>query len=345
LDLVVEVVPDERQLDERKSAILSAIVEEYIQTAQPVGSAHVAAAAEVQVSSATIRNDMAYLEREGFLAQPHTSAGRIPTEKGYRFFVDHLAAPDLHPLQAQTVGSFFDRTHTQLEQMLHETSRLLSTLTSYAGVVVAPPRETATIRNVQVVGLGGRQALVVVVLSNGTVDQHSIEVEPDTNEVELAAASVRLNRVLVGHTLHDVPVPAPSGEAELDGLLNRVADVIKPSVDDQRVYVGGAANVARAFAATETVRSVLSLLEEQFVVVTLIRELLGRGVQVAIGTETGMAPLAECSLVVAPYAVEGEPIGSIGVLGPTRMNYPQALAAVAVVSKSLGHRLSEGSES
>jgi heat-inducible transcriptional repressor len=320
-------------------------VEEYIQTAQPVGSAHVAAAARVQVSSATIRNDMAYLEREGFLAQPHTSAGRIPTEKGYRFFVDHLAAPNLPPLQAQTVGSFFDRTHTQLEQMLHETSRLLSTLTSYAGVVIAPARETATIRNVQVVGLGGRQAIVVVVLSNGTVDQHTIEIEPDTTDVELGAATVRLNGAFVGHTLHDVPVPPASGEPELDALVARVAEVVKPSTDDQRVYVGGAANVARAFAATETVRSVLALLEEQFVVVTLIRELLGRGVQVAIGTETGMAPLVECSLVVAPYAVEGEPIGSIGVLGPTRMNYPQALAAVAVVSKSLGHRLSEGSES
>lgn len=333
-------------LDERKSAILSAIVEEYIQTAQPVGSAHVAAAAQVQVSSATIRNDMAYLEREGYLAQPHTSAGRIPTEKGYRFFVDHLAAPGLSPTEAQTVGSFFDRAHTQLEHMLGETSRLLSKLTSYAGVVIGPPRESASVRNIQVVGLGGRQALVVVVLSNGTVDQHALDVDATTSEVELGAATARLNRILVGTQLNQVVVPPPSGDAALDAIVERVIGLLSRAEDDaQRVYVGGAANVAGAFAATETVRNVLSLLEEQYVVVSLIRELLGRGVHVAIGTETGMAPLAECSLVIAPYAVEGEPAGSIGVLGPTRMNYPQALAAVAVVSKSLGQRLSEGSES
>ena len=331
-------------LDERKTAILSAIVEEYIQTAQPVGSAHVAAAAKVAVSSATIRNDMAYLEREGYLHQPHTSAGRVPTEKGYRFFVDHLTQPDLHPTQAQTVGSFFDRAHTQLEQMLHETSRLLSTLTSYAGVVVAAPRESAAVRSIQVVGLGGRQAVVVVVLANGTVTQHHLEIEPGTTDVELGAATARLNRILVGSALQHLVPPPSSGDPVLDTIVERVHDVLTTaSEDEQRVYVGGASNVAAAFAATETVRGVLSLLEEQYVVVSLIREMLGRGVQVAIGTETGTSQLAECSLVVAPYTVDGEPRGSIGVLGPTRMNYPQALAAVAVVSQSLGHRLSEGS--
>lgn len=334
-------------LDERKSAILSAIVEEYIQTAQPVGSSHVAAAARVSVSSATIRNDMAYLEREGFLQQPHTSAGRVPTEKGYRFFVDHLSEPDLNPAQVQTVGSFFDRAHTQLEQMLHETSRLLSKLTSYAGVVVGPPRETATVRSVQVVGLGGRQAIVVIVLSNGTVTQHQFELDAGTTEVDLGAATARLNAAFVGHALHVLQSPPVSGDDTLDAVLGRVMQALRRNADEdaQRIYVGGAANVAGAFSATETVRSVLSLLEEQYVVMGLIREMLGRGLQVAIGTETGMAPLAECSLVVAPYTVDGEPLGSIGVLGPTRMNYPQALAAVAVVSKSLGDRLSEGSES
>ncbi len=334
-------------LDERKASILSAIVEEYIQTAQPVGSSHVAHAASVAVSSATIRNDMAFLEREGFLQQPHTSAGRVPTEKGYRFFVDHLAQPNLSPIEAQTVGSFFDKAHTQLEQMLHETSRLLSTLTSYAGVVVGPPRETATVRNVQVVGLGGRQAVVVVVLSNGTVDQHAIELDAGTTDVELGAATARLNRALVGQVLQGVAALPASGEAGVDQVVQRVLLALGAAADEdapRRMYVGGAANVAGAFPATETVRSVLAVLEEQYVVVSLIRELLGRGVQVAIGTETGMATLAECSLVVAPYTVDGEPIGSIGVLGPTRMNYPQALAAVAVVSRRLGHRLSEGSE-
>jgi heat-inducible transcriptional repressor len=333
-------------LDERKSAILSAIVEEYIQTAQPVGSSHVAEAAKVKVSPATIRNDMVYLEKEGFLAQPHTSAGRVPTEKGYRFFVDQLTEPDLSLVEATSVGTFFDRAHTQLERMLHDTSRLLSSLTSYAGVVVGPPRETAVIRSVQVVGLGGRQALVVVVLSNGTVEHHNIEIDPDTSEVDLNAATAVLARSMIGLGTMSAPRPLPSGEPAVDAVVGTVHETLVQAASEAEghIYVGGAANMASAFAATETVRAVLTVLEEQYVVVSLIRELLGKGVQVAIGTETGLAPLAECSLVVAPYTVDGVPLGSIGVLGPTRMNYPQALAAVAVVSKNLGHRLSEGSE-
>jgi heat-inducible transcriptional repressor len=331
-------------LDERKSAILSAIVEEYIQTAQPVGSSHVASHAKVAVSSATIRNDMVFLEREGYLAQPHTSAGRVPTEKGYRFFVDHLAQPDLGQAESQTVRSFFDRAHTQLEQMLHDTSRLLSSLTSYAGVVVGPPREAATIRGVQVVGLTQELAMAVVVLSNGTVDQHHVDLPAGVTEVELNAASARLSAALIGQTLSGAHLQVPSGEPGVDAIVERVLASVEEAraAEASRVYVGGAANVASAFHATETVRSVLTLLEEQYVVVSLLRDILDRGLQVAIGTETGVAPLAECALVVAPYNVDGMAMGSIGVLGPTRMNYPQALAAVAVVSKRLGNRLSEG---
>ena len=146
-------------LDERKAAILRAVVEEHIETAQPVGSAHVARAARLRVSSATVRNEMALLEREGYLAQPHTSAGRIPTDKGYRFFVDQLTEPGhLGAGQTQQVREFFARAHGELEQMLHDTSRLLSNLTQYAGVVVGPPHEAATIRAAQVVSLGPRVA-------------------------------------------------------------------------------------------------------------------------------------------------------------------------------------------
>src|SRR5215831_13916407 len=131
-------------LDDRKTAILRAVVQEYITTAQPVGSGHVAAAPGVNVSSATVRNEMAVLEQEGYLVQPHTSAGRIPTDKGYRFFVDHLAHPGpLDPRRAEEVRSFFDSAHGALEQMLQDTTRLLSRLTDYAAVVVGPAHETA----------------------------------------------------------------------------------------------------------------------------------------------------------------------------------------------------------
>src|SRR5436190_12220537 len=158
-------------LDDRKAAVLRAVVREYIETAQPVGSAHVARAGDLGVSPATVRNEMAALEREGYLTQPHTSAGRVPTDKGYRFFVDQLAGPAALPApQRQRVRDFFARAHGELEQMLHDTSSLLSGLTSYAALVLPPPSERATVRSVQVVGLANRVAMVAVVLSNGAIE-------------------------------------------------------------------------------------------------------------------------------------------------------------------------------
>ena len=155
-------------LDERKTAILKAVVEEYISTAMPVGSTHVANAAGVKVSSATVRNEMAVLEQEGYLAQPHTSAGRIPTDKGYRFFVDHMAPPGrLDRAASEQVGNFFDSAHGRLEELLHRTTNLLAQVTHHAALVVGPRGESALVRSVQVVGLGGRHATVVAVLSNG----------------------------------------------------------------------------------------------------------------------------------------------------------------------------------
>jgi len=328
-------------LDDRKAAILRAIVEEYIQTAQPVGSNTVMAAANMHVSAATIRNDMVSLERDGFLAQPHTSAGRVPTEKGYRFFVDHLDQPDLGRMDAQTVRSFFDRTHTRLEEMLRDTTNLLANLTSYAAVVIGPPHEVATIRSVQLVALGSEVALVVVVLSNGVVDRHTIDIDPNQSEVELNAASARLAGLLVGLTPGATPAAVPGGEPAVDALVERVLAEMRRS-DPSPVYVRGTSKMAAAFNAIDTVQAVLSVLEEQYMVVGLLRDVVDRGLTVAIGSETGVAPLAECSLVVAPYLVDGQPVGSIGVLGPTRMKYPQALAAVAVVSSRLGDRLSRG---
>jgi heat-inducible transcriptional repressor len=332
-------------LDERKAAILRAVVEEYIDTAQPVGSAHVLRTSGVQVSSATVRNDMSTLEQEGYLRQPHTSAGRVPTEKGYRFFVDHLGQPaSLRRSDAVQVRSFFEQAHGELEQMLQDTSRLLGDLTTYAGVVVGPGQAEATVRSVQVVGITPTTALVVLVLSNGSVEKHTVELADPAGEERIGAASAHLAAHLTGAPRSALAVVPASGDATLDGLCTRAVASLQAQVGDEpdQVFVGGTSQVARAFDAIETVREVLGVLEQQYVVVTLLRDVLDRGLQVAIGTETGMAPLAECALIVAPYQVEGEPAGSIGVLGPSRMDYPQAMAAVAVVSHRLSRRLTEG---
>ncbi|MDP9387693.1 MAG: heat-inducible transcriptional repressor HrcA [Actinomycetota bacterium] len=332
-------------LDERKAAILRAVVEEYIETAQPVGSAHVARAARLAVSSATVRNEMAVLEHEGYLVQPHTSAGRIPTDKGYRFFVDQLTGPGtLQPEQRQRVRDFFDSAHGELEQMLHDTSRLLSSLTDYAAVVVAPPHESALIRSVQLVSLAPRVALLVVVLGNGVVEKRTLELSGDVDDARLAAAAARLAAHLTGRPLEDRgPAPA-TGDPAVDALVVDALAALVEGHDEEHdsVFLGGVARMASAFDAVETVRQVLTTLEQQYVVVSLLRDVLDRGLSVAIGTEHGLAPLATCAVVVSPYEVEGKERGTVGILGPTRMNYPRALAAVAMVSQRLGSRLSEG---
>lgn len=339
-------------LDERKAAILRAVVEEYIDTAQPVGSAHVVKSSGVKVSSATVRNDMATLEQEGYLRQPHTSAGRIPTEKGYRFFVDNLGAPaTLRASDAVQVRSFFEQAHGEIEQMLQDTSRLLGDLTSYAGVVVGAPTAEATVRSVQVVGLTASSALVVLVLSTGAVEKHLLDLSEGgpvlaegIGEERIGAVTAHLSAHLTGSPRTSLgPVPN-SGDPAVDALCALAQRSLAASTgeDPDQVFVGGTSRIARAFDAIETVREVLGILEQQYVVVTLLRDVLDRGLQVAIGTETGMAPLAECALIVAPYQVEGEAAGTIGVLGPARMDYPQAMAAVAVVSHRLSQRLTDG---
>jgi heat-inducible transcriptional repressor len=330
-------------LDERKANILRAVVEEYIETAQPVGSGHVARAPGVNVSPATVRNDMAVLEQEGYLVQPHTSAGRIPTEKGYRLFVDRLQATQLDTSDSQQVRAFFARAHGELEQMLGDTSRLLAGLTHYAAVVVGPPHQAASIRSVQVVGLAPRVALLVAVLSNGVVEKRTLDFDEDVDEVRLGAASQRLAGLLIGQTLAAAASVRPAEGAERDVVVASAIGALSPDRHhDEQVFIGGASRMASAFDAVAQVSEILRILEQQFVVVSLLRDVLDRGLHVAIGTETGIAPLADCSVIVSPYSVDGEPTGTIGVLGPTRMNYPQALAAVAVVSQRLGHRLSEG---
>lgn len=330
-------------LDDRKTAILSAVVHEYIATAQPVGSSHIASAPGVGVSSATVRNEMAVLEQEGYLVQPHTSAGRIPTDKGYRFFVDHLSGPGrVDAATSRRVGDFFAAAHGRLEEMLHQTSDLLTGLTKNAAVVLGPKAEAAVIRGVQIVRLSTNTATVVLVFGNGTVENEVIEIADDTSDAALAAATVHLASSLTGSTLASVAAIPDSGDASVDSLCTTAVDAVRLASTDDHVYVGGASTVAEAFDAVEVVRQVLHTLEQQFVVVSLVRDIVDRGMSVAIGVEHGVEPLSACSVVVAPVVVDGEHVGSVGVLGPTRMNYPQAMATVDIVSDRLGRRLGEG---
>jgi heat-inducible transcriptional repressor len=332
-------------LDARKTAILRTVVAEHIKTGQPVGSSHVVRDPAIDVSPATVRADMSALEREGYLTHPHTSAGRIPTDAGYRFFVDHLDAPGLDPGRSEQVQAFFNRAHGELDRLLLDTSRLLSELTDHAAVVVAPAHEALVVLNVIITRLAPRTCLFVAVLSNGAVDKHVIEIDEDVTDQEIGDASNRLGGVLTGTTFGTLPRTTPSGNPRVDRIVDAcqlVSSRTPTTATESDVYVGGTAKVADQFTGSSTVRDLLAILEQSVVVVSLLSEVLSLGQSVAIGGENSAGPLAECSLVVAPYILGGEVVGTIGVLGPTRMNYPQALAAVAVVSKHLGRQLSSG---
>ena len=322
------------------------MVTEYIGSAEPVGSSHVANAPGVQVSSATVRSEMVALERDGYLVQPHTSAGRIPTDKGYRFFVDHLTQPGvLGPAQHEQVCNFFDQVHGEMEEMLDRATGLLSELTSYAAVVVGPSHDSATIRSVQVVGLAPGLALLVVVLSDGAVEKRTIEIGRRRQRRGAWARAVPCStRTWSAGPRRPAGSYPPSGNAEVDRVVASAGTafgLIERSMESDQVFVGGPSRLAQSFDAVETVRSVLGILEQQLVVVTLLRDVLNRGLSVSIGTEHGYEPLASCAVVVAPVSIDGHELGAVGLFGPTRMDYPRALAAAHVVGERLGERLGE----
>ena len=337
------------QLDERKSKILRAIVEEYISTAQPVGSRTVVDRQGLNVSAATVRNEMGALERDGYIAQPHTSAGRIPTDRGYRFFVDNFAPIAALPNpQRKEVAEFFGSASRAMDDLLHETSHLLSRLTHHAAVIVGPVAEESPIRALQLVLLAPRLVLVVAILANGVVEKESLPFESDVSDVDVAAALQALSEHCVGLPLSAIGIAVrPEGvlDASVQALADRVCRALQTNAagGPEPLFVGGASQLAaegEAFQSPASVARLLGLLEQQVVVVAVMRELLGPGLTVTIGSENSRDDLRDCSLVLAPYVIEGAPAGTVGVLGPTRMDYRQAQAAVSTVSSQLSRELS-----
>ncbi len=342
-------------LDERKSQILRAIVEEYVATAQPVGSQTVVARRSLGVSAATVRNEMSVLEREGFIAQPHTSAGRVPTDRGYRFFVDHFAPISSLPSpQRREVAEFFNSATGVIDELLHDTSQLLARITRHAAVVVGPTAEATLVRAVHLVALDSVNVLVIAVLGNGSVEREVVRFDGEIADAVLEQAEAVLAQQLVGKELADLAPSerwnAPENEHgpirtdSADDVAHVAFDVLAAHASSaEPLFVGGASRLAaesEAFTSPASVSRLLSLLEQHVVVVGMMRELLGPGLTVTIGSEHTISDLQECSLVLAPYLVDGTPAGTVGVLGPTRMDYRQAQAAVRTISQQLSRGLS-----
>ena len=328
--------------EDRRLAVLRAIVEDYVHTREPVGSKALVERHSLGVSPATIRNDMASLEEEGYIAQPHTSAGRVPTDKGYRLFVDRLTA--VKPLSAaerRAIQSFLDGA-VDLDDVVDRTVRLLAQLTRQVAVVQYPSLTRSTVRHVELVPLGGQRLLVVLITNTGRVEQRLVEVGFDPNELLLGDLRARLNAVTVGRRLGDV-TSVVSGLPttflpEDRPLVSSVLDALEDSLSierEERIVLAGTANLARAgtdFAGS--IGPVLEALEEQVVLLKLLSEMAAdlSGVGVRIGHETEHAGLAETTVIASGYGSQGEMVARLGVLGPTRMDYPTTMAAVRAVA-------------
>jgi len=329
-------------LEERRRAVLHAIVEGYVATSEPVGSRALASDRHLGVSPATIRNDMAALEEEGLITQPHTSAGRIPTDKGYRSFVDHLAATALPEPQRRAISTFLSDA-VDLSDTVERSVRLLSQLTRQVAVVQYPSLREAKVRRVELVRMGQERALVVVVSADARVEQSAVLLgeEPADDVFERVAREV--NEATEGKGPADA-------ERALDAWVARpnqvawartVADAIVAAARGgtvERVVFAGTSNLARADAGLEqdAIGSVLAAIEEQVVLLRLLHEMAldATDVAVRIGGETHSEALAKTSIVAAGYGTGGE-TALLGALGPTRMDYPGTMAAVRAVARYL----------
>ncbi|MDI3314039.1 MAG: heat-inducible transcriptional repressor HrcA [Mycobacterium sp.] len=337
--------------EERRFEVLRAIVADFVATREPIGSKALVERHNLGVSSATVRNDMAVLEAEGYITQPHTSSGRVPTEKGYREFVDRL--DDVKPLSAaerRAIHKFLE-SGVDLDDVLRRAVRLLAQLTRQVAIVQYPTLSTSTIRHVEVIALTPARLLMVVITDSGRVDQRIVELGDVIDDHQLS----RL-RELLGQALEGKKLPVASrAVSELaghfdrsDGLSNavgRAATVLLEALvehNEERLLLGGTANLTRNAADFGgSLRPILEALEEQVVVLRLLTAQQQAGkVTVRIGHETQIEEMASTSMVSTAYGTSDTVYGGMGVLGPTRMDYPGTIASVAAVAMYIGEVLS-----
>ncbi len=329
--------------EDRRLAVLRAIVEDYVQTREPVGSKALVERHALGVSPATIRNDMAALEEEGLIAQPHTSAGRIPTDKGYRLFVDRLS--NVKPLSApekKAIATLLDHA-VDLDDVVDRTVRLLAQLTHQVAVVQYPSLTRSTVRHVELVPLGAGRLLIVLITNTGRVEQRFADVGADVPEATLGDLRARLNAAVSGRRLSEVSALVESLPGrfapEERNVVRHVLDALEDSLAverEERLVLAGTANLARSgtdFAGS--IGPVLEALEEQVVLLKLLTEMAADsgGVGIRIGREHQHAGLTETAVVASGYGGEGEVVARLGVLGPTRMDYPTTIAAVRAVAR------------
>lgn len=333
----------------RRLEILRAIVDEYVATQEPVGSKAIADRHGLGISPATIRNEMALLEDEGLITQPHTSAGRIPTDRGYRVFVDKLAT--IKPLSAperRAIESFLEGV-LDLDDVVMRTVRLLADVTKQVAVVQYPSMVKSRVRHVELLPLTASRIMLILITDSGRVEQRVLELTQDVPENFISTLRAQLNNAMMGQRLPEV-ADFIMGIMESYSLRERrdVSIVISTVIEmvmerpQERVVLAGTANLARLQEDfSTTIHPVLEALEEQ---VVLLRLLGGANetVMVRIGAEQRDENLRSTSLITVGYGVEDSPLGALGVIGPTRMDYARSIASVSAVARYVGRYMSEG---
>lgn len=338
--------------EERRMAVLRAIVEDYVATKEPVGSKALVERHHLGVSPATVRNDMAALEEEGLIQQPHTSAGRIPTDKGYRLFVDRLS--QVKPLSAAERRAITTllQDAVDLDDVVQRSVRLLAQLTRQVAIVQYPTLSRSTVRHVEIVVMSETRLLLVVILSTGRVEQRVVELPDRLDDEHVATVRTAVNRAIVGERIADAAeklaaLPEAFDRADqpvVSLLVAALVDAISDHRSAERVMVGGTANLARFGDGFEVnIRPLLEALEEHVVLLKLLGEAsVPARLTVRIGSEVPYAGLASTSVVATGYGPGSEMLASLGVVGPTRMDYPGAMASVRAVAQYLSKILDEG---
>jgi heat-inducible transcriptional repressor len=336
-------------LDERKLEVLRAIVEDYIATREPVGSKSLVDRHNLRVSSATVRNDMAILEDEGYIHQPHTSAGRVPTDKGYRLFVDRLSTiKPLSTAERRAIQRLLSGA-VDLDDIVHRTVRLLAQLTRQVAVVQYPSLSRSAVRHLELVTLAPGRLMLVMITNTGRVEQRVVDVPVALAEDDVLDLRSRINDKLVGQRLAETPML-------VEALVTEVAPELRPTMtvlasvlletlverQEERISLAGTANLARGTALDfpGTFRHVLEALEEEVVLLKLIGEVDSpTTLRIRIGNENEFEGLHSTSVVSTGYGPGSVVVGGMGVVGPTRMDYPSTIAAVSAVARYVGELL------
>ena len=337
------------RIDDRKKKILQAVVRSFILTGKPVGSGAVAESTGLRVSTATIRNEMAVLEELGLLQQPHTSAGRVPTDLAYRYYVDMLMGlPRPSARDAEAIEKLFDARTREIESLFQEASVLLSKLTHTTAMVFAPFSAADTVRHVDLVRLSDRQVMVIVITSKGQVGRRLLALGREVSGDTVSRSAAYLDKALAGMAFEQINTGEVSGKARFGiaghELINSAVEAMRDylGVMEDRVFIGGTANIVREMDASgpEWAQVLLDAMEKQYFILDLLKELLReRRLTVRIGEENRLLELQRCAFVGTSYPIGSGLLGSLGVVGPTCMDYDRTIGMVELMAENLGRRL------